>query len=427
MSDRGHEAERVRPANELPLEFLRALANVFSTVGLYGLSHPVAQRAFEAATDALGALLRNRTSAVFSFFGEEVVFGDTPLRELKDWPWSARFTAAGIQRVEFLAGMEPRELEGFVAEALDRLELSGEAFEPVPHPHIRYGMLGFRVPTPEGVPGRADAPPVRLEEESGTVGRIHEVAAETGAVPAAEAAAVVRALAVAMHQTKALLAPIADPGTRGGALSAHCLAVSVLAMSLAEFLNLADADVRAVGEAALLHDIGKSRLHSVPVAGPGGWDPGDRELVARHPVEGARILLRGSDRHALAAVVAYEHHMHWNGKGGYPRPSRAPHRFSRMVQVCDAYDALRSPRAFRPSLTSEAALAFLEGRAGAEFDPELVPPFVEMVRAWEPTVEPEGGEARDSEGREPLGPGDLSRMAPAPFDADLEEPPARPA
>jgi putative nucleotidyltransferase with HDIG domain len=408
-----------------PLEFLRALANVFSTAGLYGLSHPVAQRAFGAAGEALGTLLRPGPAAVFSFLGEEVVFGERPLRELKDWPWSARLAEVGIQRLEFLPDLRPEELEGFVAEAMNRLDLVDEPLEPSPHPHIRYGTLGFRVPKPVGLPARATADPVALDEESDTVRRIHEVTEETGAVPAAEAAAVVRALAVAMHETKHLVAPLVDIGGSGQYSTSHCLTVSVLAMSLAEYLNLSDAEVRAVGEAALLHDIGKTRLPPAPDR-PGGLTEEERKRVERHPVEGARILLGGDERHALAAVVAYEHHLHWSGTGGYPErsSSRKPHRFSRLVQVCDVYDALRTERPFRPPLTAAAALEFLSGRAGTEFDPELVAPFVEMMREWEPASELTAAARADSDGAAPAESEDISSVSAERFDADLERPAA---
>jgi putative two-component system response regulator len=106
-----------------------------------------------------------------------------------------------------------------------------------------------------------------------------------------------------------------------------------------------------------------------------------------HPVEGARIILDSQESLELAAVVAYEHHIMING-GGYPsfRYPRDCHAASKLVHVCDVYDALRTKRPYRDAWPAEQVLAYLEGRAGQEFDPELVAAFSSMMRQWEPRI-----------------------------------------
>ena len=68
--------------------------------------------------------------------------------------------------------------------------------------------------------------------------------------------------------------------------------------------------------------------------------------------------------------MAYEHHIMLNG-GGYPgfRFKRDTHYASRLVHVCDVYDALCTHRPYREAWTSEKALAYLEERSGGDFDP----------------------------------------------------------
>jgi putative two-component system response regulator len=86
-------------------------------------------------------------------------------------------------------------------------------------------------------------------------------------------------------------------------------------------------------------------------------------------------------------VVAYEHHIMLNG-GGYPtfRFRRDCHHASKLVHVCDVYDALRTNRPYREAWPQEKTLSYLKDRAGTEFDPELVTAFVRMMRQWEPGV-----------------------------------------
>ncbi len=72
--------------------------------------------------------------------------------------------------------------------------------------------------------------------------------------------------------------------------------------------------------------------------------------------------------------------------GGYPTPRcrRGCHHASKLVHVCDVYDALRTHRPYREAWSQEQALRYLGDHAGSEFDPELVTAFVRMIRQWEP-------------------------------------------
>ena len=107
----------------------------------------------------------------------------------------------------------------------------------------------------------------------------------------------------------------------------------------------------------------------------------------RHPVEGARIIVASEENLDLAAVVAYEHHIILNG-GGYPRFDypRDCHHASKMVHVCDVYDALRTNRPYRAAWPSAKVLAYVEERAGGEFDAEIARSFLKMMQEWEPRL-----------------------------------------
>lgn len=410
-----------------PARFLYGLSNLLSASALYGPEHPARRRASDTACSHLRELVAHHRRPVFNFLEDEVVFGNEPLREMKGWTWTRRLADAGIQRLEIVEGVQAEELEGFAAEISNRLELTGERVRAAPHPHFRYGSLGVKVgdPTANVRDPVADLP-FSLHEESEAVAWINERAGG-GEVPTAEATAVVRGLSVAMHQVRQLVAPLLRIKSTDQYTTAHCINVSILSMSLAEYLKFGGAEVRAIGEAALLHDIGKTRIPLQVLNKPGILTAEERAVIERHPVEGARLLLGGKARHGLAATVAYEHHMHFEGSGGYPARHypRKPHRFSRLIQVCDVYDALRTRRPFRAPLSAEATLHFLDQRAGREFDPDLVTAFVEMMRHWEPrTIAAE-------EEPDAIDVAELSRLPDGFYDADTEragtpgEPPTR--
>ena len=106
-----------------------------------------------------------------------------------------------------------------------------------------------------------------------------------------------------------------------------------------------------------------------------------------HPAEGARMILETEPDLDLAAVVAYEHHIMING-GGYPtmRYARQCHHGSKLVHVCDVYDALRTNRPYRDAWLADKVLAYMEERSGVEFEGEVAHAFAAMMREWEPRV-----------------------------------------
>jgi putative two-component system response regulator len=139
--------------------------------------------------------------------------------------------------------------------------------------------------------------------------------------------------------------------------------------------------VRAFGVAALLHDLGKTRVPLEVLNKPGRLSDAEREIMQRHPADGARLILASDRQLDLAAAVAYEHHIMIDG-GGYPRrrQSRACHCASTLVHVCDVYDALRTRRPYREAWEQERVLQYIQDGAGTDFDPDTATRFVALLR-----------------------------------------------
>jgi putative two-component system response regulator len=136
--------------------------------------------------------------------------------------------------------------------------------------------------------------------------------------------------------------------------------------------------------AGLLHDVGKVRIPIEVLNKPGKLTEAERLIINRHPADGARIIMQSDEALDLAAVVAYEHHVMLDG-GGYPAMhyGRACALASRLVHVCDVFDALRTKRPYRDAWESERVYSYLLERSGTEFDPDLVSAFVAMMRRSE--------------------------------------------
>jgi HD-GYP domain-containing protein (c-di-GMP phosphodiesterase class II) len=152
-------------------------------------------------------------------------------------------------------------------------------------------------------------------------------------------------------------------------------------MGLAEHLGLSSREVRNYGVAGLLHDLGKVKIPPEVLRKPGVLSPEEFALMRSHTVEGARLILE-ADRHLdLSAVVAFEHHIMIDG-GGYPArcTRRDCHHASRLVHVCDVFDALRTHRPYRVAWDTAAILTYIEKRIGSEFDPVIAEAFLSMIR-----------------------------------------------
>ncbi len=145
---------------------------------------------------------------------------------------------------------------------------------------------------------------------------------------------------------------------------------------------LTDDDLHYLYLAGLLHDVG---LIAMPGGGPLADD--DAQQIKRHPVAGVRILSPVPAFEPLLAAVRH-HHEAWDGSG-YPDGRRGEEipLGARILRLVDAFDDLTSTAKRAKGVPIGEALAAIQERAGAEFDPALLPAFKSFVEStaspWE--------------------------------------------
>jgi len=380
--------------------FLTALGQAFSALTLYSEAHPMRTAATSRLLDALQQLLDGGAPLRLSFIDSEVIVGSRPLTELRGWEWGARLSAVGIQRLEIAVQPRPEadDVNALMAAMRARLVSPDGAPAAWSRHGIRIGPLaiigGSGGADGGGHPGRTDAAAALtsvvdaiaisgMGAEISTVDYIHDEVISGRHVPMAEVDGVVRSLALTLRREQGSLLQLLQIRDVDEYTSVHCCNVSMLSMGVSDQLGLSDADTRAIGTAALLHDIGKVRLPGEVLTKPGKLTDAERELIQSHPVEGARILTGRGLGHGLAATVAYEHHIWFNGRGGYPHFAypRSTHFASRIVHVSDIYDALCSARPYRAAWPRERALELLQSLSGMELDPEITAAFMVMAHS----------------------------------------------
>lgn len=371
-----------------PIRFLTALGQALSATALYRAGHPARERAVDMAWEHLDALQKLDPAPTFSFLEDEVLYRQQALRDFKAWDWARRLAKAGVQRVEFDSEVSRDELSEFLNDVHKKVttgeEDTSEARQ-LRRPAIRFGAVSLRGASADVVVETATSTsvPYTLDDEIATVAWIHAEVQETESLPLAEANAVVRSLSLAMHSQSRMLMPLLSLKNYDQYTTTHATNVSVLAMALAEYIGLAPRDVREFGVAGLLHDLGKVRVPKDILVKKGALTEQELALLRKHPVDGARLIMARERKLDLAATVAYEHHILINGHG-YPRMryERDTHFASKLVHVCDVFDALCTSRPYREPWQTEVALAYLEERSGVDFDPALSEAFTGMMRLW---------------------------------------------
>jgi putative two-component system response regulator len=149
----------------------------------------------------------------------------------------------------------------------------------------------------------------------------------------------------------------------------------------ARYLNLSSTEVENIAFGAKLHDVGKVGVPDAILNSPNALSKEEREIMQRHPSDGARMLRPIEILHDIIPI-AERHHENWDGTG-YPdgmRGTAIPFA-ARLVKLVDYFDAITSIRPYRKPVSDLDACKILESEAGRQLDPELVEQFVHMVRS----------------------------------------------
>jgi HD domain-containing protein len=152
----------------------------------------------------------------------------------------------------------------------------------------------------------------------------------------------------------------------------HTRRVALRAVQVGEELGLSCERLRVLAGGGLLHDMGKLAVPDDILRKPGALTPVEYEVVKQHPESGRRLVAELGFAAEIQRLVL-DHHERIDGSG-YPRgiEDGALDLETRILGVCDVYDALISTRVYREAWTHEKAIAHLRTESRKQFDPRCV-------------------------------------------------------
>jgi len=166
---------------------------------------------------------------------------------------------------------------------------------------------------------------------------------------------------------------------------AHSTNVCIYSLTIGVRIGMDRSRLSELGFSALFHDVGKVRLPHDLIAKPGAYDENDWVQMQRHPLLGAKTILRNMEFNmhtARAARGAFEHHINRDFTG-YPvlrHDKREPTLMSKIIAIADTFDALTSGRVYiKKAIPADEVIRKMRYQMSAKFDPLLLKIFTDIV------------------------------------------------
>ena len=375
-----------------PLPLLKGLVSLRKLTGMYPPGHPAIVQKLDEVD---GAVRRHLLHAPGDGFDIDVIHGDAHLDGLAfrrdaeaDRRILGELAELGIDSVHIDAGVTRDELVALSAFLWQLRESpSGQSTDAGLADrgirHVRLGKLvalDTRWRAQRWADGPADVADPAYAESLDLMQRTFDDVAAGKGLERVVVRHIVELLVRKVTRSSAALAQILAVKLYENLTYCHSVNVATLSLLIARQLGFDEAATNAVAEAALLHDIGKTRIPLDVIRKPGALDRRERRLMEAHTSLGAGILIEIDGLGTLTPIVALEHHRGVKGTG-YPDlgDGAVPHLASQLVSVADIYEAMTGARTYQEPGLPEQACLVLARLAGTKLNTALVKAFVGAI------------------------------------------------
>jgi len=361
-------------------------------LSLYPEGHPETEKKVSGFFQWVSKFLEQRSSLSLLYIGGEIVVENTPLPELSKTlaQFIKRMQAMKLQRITFRRGLTSEEFVRFLKLLLSLLKNPRDADLIISKnqetlPHMLAGSLPYDTGAQLSHEEIASALQTAGQSALSFTGQLKDMFTDLeGSLSEAKVTmaketteTIYRMMATGkMSLTKLILRRSSDPDPY-----VHAVNVSALSMGIARMLELKEDTILETGLSGLLHDIGLHSSPSVSLTKTSTLTLDEKKLQYEHPIRGAEILLSSPGMPNLVPIVAYEHHLQYNG-GGYPKQEspRQLNMASMIILITNSYDNLRRNRPKRKALSMPEAINWMDRKAGEIFHPLLLKQFRALVK-----------------------------------------------
>ena len=167
----------------------------------------------------------------------------------------------------------------------------------------------------------------------------------------------------------------------------HSVNVAILSLCLGKRIGLSRISLSYLAICGLLHDLGKLNVPKEILNKPGKLTDHEFKEMQKHPIKSVSQIVRMNAPEDLKAKILlppFEHHLKYD-LSGYPKVQhkQSVSLFGRIITITDVFDALTSPRVYRPeAMSPNRALEIMMKESGKDFDPLLFKVFVNMLGVY---------------------------------------------
>ena len=359
--------------------FISALMSAMSNCSLYSKDHAAVDEFSRKSFVILENILKEANNFEIMIIEDDLIINKTSFKEigLQVENLKKRLKRKGISCIEFLPGVTFKELRQCIPEILE-LDKKITVF-----PHIKIGVLDIQLEE------------AKIEDDFGSndisdflfkqIEHINEIfkdisSAQQISIPRLNQ--VIGNFVSAFRKKTNLLSLLSHAKSREEYTYIHATNVSALSIFQMRTLGVKESlFLRDIGIAGLLHDVGKLFISEEILGKRGALEEKEWEVIKLHPLYGARFLssIKGLPR--LAPIVAFEHHLKYDGQG-YPELQVCREKqniCSQIVAISDCFDALRSTRPYQKGLEIKEILPIMEKDTARGFNPFLLENFMRRM------------------------------------------------
>jgi hypothetical protein len=355
--------------------FICAFMSALSNCSLYSRDHASVETFSRKSFVLLEKILREFANFQIMIIEDDLVINKTSLRELglQVENLRKRLKRKGVSYIDFLPGITFKELREFIPEILE-LDKKMPVF-----PHIQIGVVDLQLEESKVEEDFDNEDALGfLSEQIDLTKEIFNNIASAQQISIPRLNQVIGNFVSALSKNRNILNLLSHAKSRKEYTYIHATNVSALSIFQMKTLGVKESlFLHDIGIAGLLHDVGKLFISEETLGEKGALAAKEWAEIKLHPLHGARFLsaIKGIPR--IAPIVAFEHHLKYNGQG-YPKlqaSGERQHFGSQVVAISDCFDALRSTRPYRKGLEMKEIFSIMEKDSEHGFNPFLLDNF----------------------------------------------------